>query len=85
MKTRKLALIGLLSVALMVSSCVGYGGYGYRPSYYAPRPYVRVLPPPVFMRPPVYYYQPRPNYGYRYHHNYGRNNNRRNYGGRRRW
>ena len=84
MKTRKIALIGIFALALMASSCVGYGGYGYRPNYYyAPRPYVRVVPPPVFVRPPAYYYQPRPRYHQNYR-NYGRNN-KRNYGGRRRW
>ena len=80
MKTRNVMYLFLLVVALMASSCVGYGyrpNYYAAPRYYAPRPYVRVVSPPVYFRPPAYCPPPR-SYGYG-HRGYGRG------GGRRRW
>jgi hypothetical protein len=93
MKSKKLVFVSLLLTVLM-SSCMGgyYGGYnrygynnnygynnyGYNNGRYAARPYIRIVPPPIFIAP---------RYGYS-GRNYG--GNRGGYGGghhhgRRRW
>jgi hypothetical protein len=87
MKTRVPLFVTILALTALLSSCysVGYrGGYDrsyYGSRYYAPRPYVRVVPPPVVVRPRVYVNPPRYNYRPRYESR-GRNNYRH---GRRRW
>jgi hypothetical protein len=80
MKIRGIIIAGFLVLAVAMSSCVGYADYGRRPRpYYTPRPYVRVVPPPVFIRPQPYYCPPPRYYGRGY------NRGRGNAYGRRRW
>jgi hypothetical protein len=90
MRNRLISALSVLSLTFLLSSCF-YGGYRYhdygRPRYYAPRPYVRVVPPPVIITPrPRVYVQPR-HYSYRNHPKSYRNNRRYDgrYNGRRRW
>lgn len=87
MKTRITLFATALLLSALMSSCFYSGGYRYRPDYYAPRyaprPYVRVVPPPVYVRPRVYVAPPRYNARPRYDSRNRYNN--RSYNGRRRW
>jgi hypothetical protein len=86
MKTRITLVFTVFALTTLLSGCFYSGGYRpdyYGSRYYAPRPYVRVVPPPVVVRPRVYVNPPRYNYRPRYE-----SRNRHNYGnrsGRRRW
>ncbi len=90
MKTRITLFVTVLALTATLSGCFYSGGYGrdyYGSRYYAPRPYVRVVPPPplayrprVYVNPPRYKYNYRPRYESRHRYNY---NNRSQ--GRRRW
>lgn len=86
MKSRITLLATFIVLTTFLSSCF-YGGYRGRPDYYgsryyAPRPYVRVVPPPVVVRPRVYVAPPRYNYRPRYE---SRHRHRDYRSGRRRW
>jgi len=92
MKTRITLFAAALLISALMSSCFYSGGYRYRPDYYSPRyapqPYVRVIPPQVYIRPRVYVaprrHNTRPQYNSR---NYNNQRNSRSYNnhGRRRW
>ena len=71
MKKKMLNLALVMVLATLMSSCF----YGHRPNYgyndryaygyrYAPRPYMRIVPPPVI-------FAPRYGYGSRNQRNYG--------------
>ncbi|MBB3840088.1 hypothetical protein FHS57_004101 [Runella defluvii] len=84
MKTRFTLLATFLVLATVLSSCFYSGGYRsrYYDPYYAPRPYVRVVPPPPAYRPRVYVAPPR----YRPPHRYeSRGRYQYHRGNRRRW
>lgn len=87
MKKKMLNFALIVFLATLMSSCF-YGGrpnYGYNQGYgqrygygngYAPRPYIRIVPPPVIIAP-------RYGYGYQNQRGYGRSHYGRR--GGRRW
>jgi hypothetical protein len=89
MKTNKFVTALALMLTFAMSSCV-YGGYDHygRGSYYnARRPLVRIVPPPVYLRPRVYVQPPRAYSRHDYRHDSRNNNNNNNNRSRnrRRW